>query len=187
MEHELPACCCASMKSNARLVLLAAALSACSTAPEASLEPKPQPAPAHAAEEPPAARPSKPALAGPANEADLTFTGPVHAKLSGPGATCGKMLDGPSFRVRSEDYGVEPKFEFSVVGGRSDWSGKGAAVILNLAGPPKQSWARNLVKPAAGDEVKLEAGERAVSIHLTLKPVAAGAEPMIVQGTIRCQ
>jgi hypothetical protein len=96
------------------------------------------------------------------------------------------MLDGPSFRVRSEDFGVEPKFEFTLVGQRSDWDGKGAAAVLNLSGPPRQSWARNLVKPAVGDQVTLEAGDRQVTIHLTLKPVAQAADPVVVQGTIRC-
>jgi hypothetical protein len=110
----------------------------------------------------------------------------MQAKLVGPGALCGKMIDGPTFRVRSEDFGVAPKFEFSVVGGRSDWDGKGAAAVLNVLEPSRQSWARNLVKPAAGDQVTLEAGESQVNIHLTLKSVAKGADPVVVQGTIRC-
>lgn len=162
-------------------------VAACESAPAQSVAPPipPPPAQPEAAEARPNASKERPAQ-GLLGEADLVFEGAVAATLKGPGVTCGKLLDGPTFKVKSADFDLPTAFEFTLVGGRADWDGKGAAAVLNVLGEKRSSWARNLVKPAASDQVKLGAGDREVQVDLTLKAVATGAEPVTVRGTLRC-
>ena len=157
-------------------------------APNAPVEPLAQAAEARSSA---AAEPKAPATAEPAaslhGEVDLVFSGGLNATLKGPGVTCGKLIDGPSFKVRSSDFGVEPNFEFSILGKRADWEGKGAAAVLNVLAPQRSSWGRNLVRPTAGDSVQLAPDDSGLKLELTLKPVGMGQEPIQVRGMLRCQ
>jgi len=141
--------------------------------PAAPREVPPDPEPAA---KPPATPPASP------NQVDLVFEGGVDAKLQGQGGTCAEGL-GASFRVRSEELGVTPAFELSIlVTSEEEWTNP--AIVLDVA-EPRGNWGRNKDKPPAGETIDLARDRTQATIDTVLQPIGGG-EPVKVKGTIKC-
>jgi len=183
------------MRPVACAVIVSGFLAACESRPPPRQE-EPPPAPAQEAAPAPATPPpaapapaARMAGAQPPNQVDLAFDGAFTASLVGKAGRCGPFQRDPdrgaTFSVRSEDLGVAPPFDLTIVV-TSDAEWTNPPIALNLRGEPPVSYVRNIRKPPPGDKVDLARDRSAAAVDVTLQQVA-GSRRVHVKGSIRCQ
>ncbi|MCW5832660.1 MAG: hypothetical protein KIS78_09645 [Labilithrix sp.] len=100
--------------------------------------------------------------------------------MKGKAGTCGGVSGGASFQVRSEELGVDPPFELSVVIlGEEDWAEP--PTVLNVTSGDRASYVWN---KTAGTVVAQRDGSR-VEFDVELGRVAA-AGSVTIKGSIVC-
>ena len=128
----------------------------------------------------------KPATTASSNDVDLTFSGAFNATLKGKAGLCSVRKSGPmpgaTWQVRSEELGVKPDFNLSIISETKSFDDP--AMVVNVTGDNRTSYARK----RGSKDVKLVVAHDGTSAELDvlLEHVASSAGDLHVVGTIKC-
>lgn len=116
----------------------------------------------------------------------LSFDGAFSASLEGKAGTCSLRRSGPmpgaTWRVHSDDLGVAPSFELTIIAEADAFDDP--SVVVNVVGTERVSYARRRGQPV--ESVTLARDGTSAQLDLRLTPVAATGEALHVKGTLGC-
>jgi hypothetical protein len=122
-----------------------------------------------------------------ANEVALTIEGAITAKLEGRAGSCSLRksgaIPGATFQVRSEELGVTPAFNLTVIAEANAF--QDPTIALNVTAPERAHYVRNRAKKNSAERIMLAEDATSADLDVTLQGVATPGTVRL-KGSIRC-